>query len=313
MSKFNKILCPVDLSDNSLAAIDLATMLALHNQSQVVFIYVAPPLLPEEAMFGSEYVRQTVEENKEGLKKVTPADPAVPFEHIFVSGNPGPEIVRASKDCDLIVMSTHGFSGIMRLLMGSVAQYVMRHSKCPVIMFKNQKIKRSEREQEVFEHKFVTEVMHQVSPIQGFDKMTEVLADMNQARQTAAPVVDETGKCIGILTKTDIDKYFDLKKRYEAGDQTVIDEMFEVDQYGQRRPNLDDFDQVRRHMTFPVVSITNDQPCAAAKMEFDENPNIHHLVVVDETNHALGVVEPDDVKSCGKAETDSTTSQLTEG
>ena len=74
MTEFKNILFPVDLSDNSLAPIELATSLAKQHGAKLDFIYVAPQWLPEEAMFGSEYIRETVAEEKAEFLKLRPTD-----------------------------------------------------------------------------------------------------------------------------------------------------------------------------------------------------------------------------------------------
>lgn len=53
-----------------------------------------------------------------------------------VEGSPGPAIVQAAEDlnCDVIVMSTHGRSGLRRALIGSVADHVVRHAHRPVLL-----------------------------------------------------------------------------------------------------------------------------------------------------------------------------------
>ena len=72
------------------------------------------------------------------LEKIKPADPKVQYVHRMVTGDPATEIVRVAKEegVDLIVMSTHGRSGLTRVLMGSVAELVVRRAECPVLTFK---------------------------------------------------------------------------------------------------------------------------------------------------------------------------------
>ena len=290
MPEFKKILCPIDLSENSLAVIDLATLIAKQRDAKLVFLYVAPQWLPEEAMYGADYIRATVAEDKKAFHELTPTDSSVAFEHAFVYGNPSPEIVKAAKTCDMIVMSTHGRSGILRMLMGSVAQYVMRHASCPVISYRNSKTEtKTERKERQPQH-FVTDVMHQVQPIQGFENMEDVIAELNRAKETAAPVVNEMGACTGILTTSDIAKYRELQARFERRDETVIDEIFETDEFGQRRAGNTDFHQVHRHMTSPVIMISNKESCQKASEMFEQHKEIHHLVVVDEREHPVGVL-----------------------
>ena len=298
MPEFKKILCPVDLSENSLAAINLATLIAKQQDATLKFLYVAPQWLPEEAMFGADYIRETVDEDKKLFLDLKPTDSSVIYEHEFVYGNPSPEIVKAAKTCDLVVMSTHGRSGILRMLMGSVAQYVMRHASCPVVSFRNSKTEGTTERKERQPQHFVTDVMRQVQPIQGFENMEDVIAEMNRAKDTAAPVVNEMGACIGILTNSDIAKYRELQTRYEQRDETVIDEIFETDEFGQRRAGNCDFHQVHRHMTSPVITISNKQSCQQAREKFQQHNEIHHLVVVDDRENPVGILGKADLSEC---------------
>ena len=72
------------------------------------------------------------------LHRVKPADSAVSCSHQMVFGDPATEIVRVAKAerADMIVMSTHGRTGLSRVLMGSVAEKVVRRAPCPVVIFK---------------------------------------------------------------------------------------------------------------------------------------------------------------------------------
>ena len=290
MSNHNRILFPVDLSKNSLSALDMASELAQQRNSRLCFIYVAQPLLPEEAMYGTNFRNRIIEEDRQEFEELRPSAPNVEFEHVFSQGNPGPIIVNATKSADLCVMSTHGYSGIVRFIMGSVAQYVLRNSACPVILVKGLKQiepRPSESEEPM---QFVTDVMRQVAPIHKFDKMEDVLDQLKKANETAAPVVELENRCAGILTRTDIEKYLNLKARYDAKDNTVIKEMFETDKYGQVRCGNHDFDQVKRHMTEEVISVRNTDTIDKAAEVFEANEKIHHLVVLDEDGHPVGIV-----------------------
>lgn len=72
------------------------------------------------------------------LKEVVPNDPAVPYEHQLVAGDPAAAIVALAErqGVDLIVMGSHGRKGIPRLLLGSVAELVVRKANCPVLTCK---------------------------------------------------------------------------------------------------------------------------------------------------------------------------------
>ena len=60
------------------------------------------------------------------------------MHHVFLEGDPAGEIVRYATDAgiDLIVMGTHGRTGLERLLLGSVAEKVMRDANCSVLVVK---------------------------------------------------------------------------------------------------------------------------------------------------------------------------------
>ena len=60
-------------------------------------------------------------------------------EYVLHAGPPGEVIcwIGQSRNCDLIVMGTHGRTGLMHLFLGSVAEYVMQHARCPVLTVRN--------------------------------------------------------------------------------------------------------------------------------------------------------------------------------
>ncbi len=294
--KCNVILCPVDLSANSLPAIELATILAKHHGAKVNFMYAATQWVSDDALIASEYIQGIVQQDKEAFLRLRPADPNVAYTHTYVLGNPGPEIVIASRSSDSIVMTTRGHTPFMRFLMGGVSQYVLRHADCPVILLKNFKIEPKPSGCDRSELVFVTDVMQHVSPIEGFEKMDDVLSELEKAGNTAAPVVNLGGECVGILTKTDIDRFQQLRQRYNERDPSVVDEIFEVDKFGHRRVSKRDFDQVNRHMTSPVVTISNTADVQAARELFTAHPKIHHLVIVDDKNRPIGILEATTVR-----------------
>lgn len=300
MSTNKRILFPIDLSDNSLAALDLATRIAKEEQATIVFLHVEPPMLPEIALYAAEAWMRQLEENAAKFKDIRPQDESVRFEHATVQGNPGPQIVEATANVDLCVMSSHGRSGVLRFLMGSIAEYVLRHAKCPVVLVKNFEVFQSTTsEGNGSEHRegYVTEIMHQVAAVHKDDSIQEVLRLLKQAKETAAPVVDCDNRCIGILTSTDIDNFYELKRRYDEGDPTVIEKMFKVDEFGQFRCNNDDFGNVARHMTADVISLSNESSVDDARQLFANNHSIHHLVVLDQDDRPVGIIDACDVSS----------------
>ncbi len=84
--------------------------------------------IPEDA-------ERTMEQVREELGKIVPDDGNIRFEHRLLAGVAGLEIPRLAEEeqADLIVMGTHGRTGLTRLLMGSVAEAVVRRAPCPVL------------------------------------------------------------------------------------------------------------------------------------------------------------------------------------
>ncbi len=295
MKRFERILCPVDLSENSMIAIEMATAMAKQYDATLVLMFVAVLYQSEISLYSFENYDALIESEKKRFFGLRPTDESVAYEHTYVAGNPGVEIVKAAESCDLVVMSTHGNTGFMRLLMGSVAEYVVRHTKCPVMAVKNRVEIASGPEERESKPKQVTEVMRHVHPVHRYDHIDDVLAELERVNETGTPVVDDDGMCIGILTRTDVEKYRELQRRFEAGDESVLDEVFETDKYGMRRADNIDFDQVHRHMTAPVITIEVKSSCAQASEVFANHPSIHHLVVLDRDGGPVGILETDDV------------------
>ena len=78
------------------------------------------------------------QELKKMLKKVLPTDPKVGYKHRLVTGAPAEAIVdlAEAENAEMIVLATHGRTGLPRLIMGSVAEAVVRRAKCPVLTVK---------------------------------------------------------------------------------------------------------------------------------------------------------------------------------
>jgi nucleotide-binding universal stress UspA family protein len=129
-----KILYPTDFSSYSNQAYFHAIALAESHGASLTILYVYSP--SQETPAGSSggdasYWRQQ-------LEQIRPTNPEIPVEHVFLEGDPAPEIINyaAGTSADLIVMGTHGRTGLERLLLGSVAEKVMREAQCSVLVVK---------------------------------------------------------------------------------------------------------------------------------------------------------------------------------
>ncbi len=135
-----KILFATDFSDLSQAALAYATTLAQHDGATLFIVHVIEPPPTSAASELYMAVPMESEEDAEGiLRAVVPSSKDVPVEHKLLRGNPADEIVRLADEegCDLIVLATHGRTGLLRLVMGSVAEAVVRRARCPVLTVKH--------------------------------------------------------------------------------------------------------------------------------------------------------------------------------
>jgi nucleotide-binding universal stress UspA family protein len=140
MLPIHNILMPTDFSERATYAFHMASALARDHGASLTVLHVREiPALPF-AEFGAVPPADlpSREELLEKLARYEPADAAINYEFIIADGEPGEEIVRVAteRDCDLIVMGTHGRTGLSRLLMGSVAERVVRRAPCPVLTLK---------------------------------------------------------------------------------------------------------------------------------------------------------------------------------
>jgi nucleotide-binding universal stress UspA family protein len=134
----SKIVVPTDFSRASDAVLNYATTLAKDTGAKLLITHVEEPM---PAYVGEGYYGMPNPPNPEVrrmLEAVQPADPAIEYEHRLLIGNPAEEIVKLASDeqADMIVMGTHGRTGLSRLVMGSVAEEVVRRASCPVFTLK---------------------------------------------------------------------------------------------------------------------------------------------------------------------------------
>jgi nucleotide-binding universal stress UspA family protein len=139
MLPIRNILHPTDFSDRSELALKLASALARDYKANLTILHVAqePVILFTEGIIPPP-ADDHLQEVREQLESIEPADPDVSVTHQLVEGNPATEILRVADmtNADLIVLGTHGRRGLKRFLMGSVAEYVMERATCPVLTVK---------------------------------------------------------------------------------------------------------------------------------------------------------------------------------
>lgn len=134
----NKILCPVDFSASGDYAFHYSIAIAEAHGAAVELLYVT-----EVSAYGEDNDRKDIGYNvsyedslRLKLEKMADSrDTDVPIKTHLVLGTPYIEIIKRAKaiDADLIILGTHGRTGLKHLLIGSVAERVVRMSSCPVL------------------------------------------------------------------------------------------------------------------------------------------------------------------------------------
>ncbi len=146
MPQWKTILCPTDFSEYSRIGIDEGARLARECGARLVVLHVvvdAPPaLLPDVAGFRyDEIIEDLRERAAASLPEFIEGElvSGLDVEYRTEFGVPHAEIVRVAEElpAELIVVPTHGRTGAMHLLIGSVAEKVIRRAPCPVLVVKH--------------------------------------------------------------------------------------------------------------------------------------------------------------------------------
>jgi nucleotide-binding universal stress UspA family protein len=133
---YRRILCPVDFSEASQRALEHAQRLAAASAAEVVVLHAFDRPETYDAAGQTRPADPTL---RDRLLAIVPESAGVKFRHVLHAGDAGEVICWLAEDqqCDLIVMGTHGRTGLKHLLLGSVAEYVLRHARCPVLVVRD--------------------------------------------------------------------------------------------------------------------------------------------------------------------------------
>ena len=143
MIQLNKILVPTDFSDFSGHALRYGCEFARRFNAELHILNVVEdlyPIVPEPGMssvLAPNYLVDLSDSAKREIEKLPPAEQSegLTVQRAVLTGTPFLEIIRYARDhdCDLIVIGTHGRSGLVHALMGSVSEKVVRKAPCPVL------------------------------------------------------------------------------------------------------------------------------------------------------------------------------------
>ncbi len=143
---FSKILVAIDFSAPSDDALGAAVALSQQSRASLHLLHVMPlqasatSVVP--VMFAAEQITESIASAQARLEEARARVQAVGHQRVestLVHGDPATEIVASAQQAgaDLIIVGSHGRTGIARALMGSVAELVVRRASCPVLVWRS--------------------------------------------------------------------------------------------------------------------------------------------------------------------------------
>jgi nucleotide-binding universal stress UspA family protein len=142
MSKLETFLVPVDFSEHSRAALDFATQLARRLSANLHLVHVLQPPTYAAAygaavppMIDLAQLREPIQRSLGEIVEELSDLPGTVTSEVVEGANIALSLQEAASkaDADLIVMGTHGRTGLAHVFLGSVAERTLRHAPCPVL------------------------------------------------------------------------------------------------------------------------------------------------------------------------------------
>jgi len=143
--EIKKILCPIDFSDISQSGFNYAVFMAHSHKAELTVLHVIDQL---HGLGGYQVLALDLGEISQQMEKDASAKLSdllsqvkenIKIEKAVRSGKASSQIIKMAKDikADLIIMASHGRTGIPHVIMGSVAETVVRHAECPVLVVRD--------------------------------------------------------------------------------------------------------------------------------------------------------------------------------
>ncbi|MDT3697017.1 MAG: universal stress protein [Ignavibacterium sp.] len=139
-STIKKVLVPIDFSDYSKSALKYAVNFSKLFNAEIILIYVVEPVIyPLDFSMGQiampSFSTEWDTRAKEELDKLAKKEINSNVKTIIKTGKPFLEIIETAKeeDIDLIIIATHGHTGVEHIIFGSTAEKVVRKAPCPVL------------------------------------------------------------------------------------------------------------------------------------------------------------------------------------
>jgi len=145
--RLKKILVPVDFSPCSAKALTYAAAFARQSHAEIILLHVVEPiaypiygdnLMPDLSGIQADLVKASRQHLEKFSRDLAAAGD--PVRLLVTEGGASWEIVAAAKteDADLIIIATHGHTGLRHALLGSTAERVVQHAPCPVLTVREQ-------------------------------------------------------------------------------------------------------------------------------------------------------------------------------
>jgi len=135
----SKILVPVDFSEHSQKALRYALAFASQFDAGVTLVHIVEQMVyPGDWMYPplavSDFATEKREQMIERLRALD-AGSGVKTHHMVRLGRAWQEVIEIAREqqSDLIILATHGYTGLKHVLLGSVAEKIVRHAPCPVL------------------------------------------------------------------------------------------------------------------------------------------------------------------------------------
>lgn len=134
-----RILVPIDFSEHSQKSLRYALAFAAQFDAEVVLVHIVEQMVyPGDWMYpplaASDFAIEKREQMIERLRALD-AGSGVKTQHIVRLGRAWQEVIEIAREqkADLIILATHGYTGLKHVLLGSVAEKIVRHAPCPVL------------------------------------------------------------------------------------------------------------------------------------------------------------------------------------
>ena len=137
--KIGKILVPIDFSEHSQKALRYALAFAAQFDAEVTLVHIVEQMVyPGDWMYPplavSDFANEKREQMIERLRALD-AGSGIKTQHMVRLGRAWQEVTEIAREqkSDLIILATHGYTGLKHALLGSVAEKIVRHAPCPVL------------------------------------------------------------------------------------------------------------------------------------------------------------------------------------